>query len=259
LWLVSVPGDEQLDAWAGVFPNLIDRVFGRKVLTWKFFMRSCLASILAVTMSVAAEVLLDGRQWLIDEVGISDYFAINFLMFLSFALVFNCVPDYLSVLISRYIVRAIARRPTASRISYFLILDTISTLLLANLSLAALAPIVGAASGYVVGDKTLHAAWFDLPRDYRYTIKELPHLMLFNPLNRAFVIASLFTSIWVWLYVFASVAIRILHKVRFVWDNLLKILDIEKKPLQAIGRAAGVMAGCGYLAAVGGVWLFEHL
>jgi hypothetical protein len=74
-----------------------------------------------------------------------------------------------------------------------------------------------------------------------------------------FVVASFFTSIWVWLYVLASVAIKMLHKVRFIWIKIVPFVDIENKPMTAIGRVAGLLAGAAYAVALGGVWLYQHL
>lgn len=46
--LKKIRGDKQVDSWVHVFPDLINRVFGLKALSWKFFFRSCIASFLAV-------------------------------------------------------------------------------------------------------------------------------------------------------------------------------------------------------------------
>src|ERR1700733_2783974 len=52
LWLhmANVPSNESIDSWANVFPKLIDRVFGTRALSWKFILRSCFASLIAVTV-----------------------------------------------------------------------------------------------------------------------------------------------------------------------------------------------------------------
>lgn len=86
----------------------------------------------------------------------------------------------------------------------------------------------------------------------------LPHFFVFtNPL--AIVLySSLFTSVWVWLYVGTIFAIKLLHRVRSIWVKLTPYLDIEKKPLVAIGRVAGLLAGAGYAVILGFIWIGRH-
>jgi hypothetical protein len=249
MWLVSVPGDEQIDAWAGVFPNLIDRVFGPKALSWRFFLRSCIASFVAIALVTILGVIMYGPDWIFGN-GLE--FLSDHALALALALgctgvgtlIANCIPDYLSVLVSRYFVGAMRRNPRGFRIFLLLIADTISTV--------------------IVADAGMWALHFIVDHIFRGTSWQANGFVDFNGLltrgmYRNVFLASLFTSVWVWLYVLASVAIRILHKVRFLWTKLLPVLSVEDKPMQAIGRVAGLMAGCSYLALLGAVWLFKHL
>jgi hypothetical protein len=100
MWLVDVPGDEQIDAWASVFPNLIDSIFGPKALSWKFFFRSCIASILAIVILTSSMLLLEGSSWFENE----EYFKAVLTFELIAAFIVNLVPDYFSIVISRFIV-----------------------------------------------------------------------------------------------------------------------------------------------------------
>jgi hypothetical protein len=251
LWLVSVPGGEQIDAWAGVFPNLIDRIFGRKALSWTFFLRSCVASFVAIAFVSILGAIMYGPDWIFGY-GFGylshDSQSLALALTLGFtgvgALIANCIPDYLSVLVSRYFVGAMARNPRGFWIFLLLIGDTISTLIVADAAMWAL---------HLIIDHVFRGtSWMEMG------LVDFFGLLTLGMYRNLF-LASLFTSIWVWLYILASVAIRILQKLQFVWVKLVPILDVEKNPMQAIGRVAGVMAGCGYLAQLGGVWLFEHL
>jgi hypothetical protein len=73
-----------------------------------------------------------------------------------------------------------------------------------------------------------------------------------------FFYSSFFTSVWVWLYVVSSVLIRMMQKVRRLWAEVLPFLEIEKKPLVAIGRVAGILVGSAYATVLGIVWLGHH-
>ncbi|HUA93765.1 MAG TPA: hypothetical protein VL991_14425 [Terracidiphilus sp.] len=256
-WLMNVPGEEELDTWAGVFPNLIDRVFGVRAVSWKFFWRSCVASIVAVAVVFTIFATHYGFFWLLQQTGVGGPVESLVRYFIT-ALLLNCVPDYFSVLISRFVVRTMARNPTALRISSLLILDIVATLVVASLSLflwtILINILVDVLSGHPV--KAVAAYFVAHPRVFAHllygsTFELVP--------TRIFVIASLFTSVWVWLYVLASAAIRILHKARFLWFKVVPFLSVEDKPMMAIGRVAGLIGGCSYLTGLAGLWLYQLL
>jgi hypothetical protein len=144
-----------------------------------------------------------------------------------------------------------ARRATKLRIILLLLLDAVSTILLAYLTLVAVGWIFDVTVGILVYGKVVG----DLIGGFGTIASALRE----NPGTRIFVFASLFTSIWVWLYVLASVSVRGLHGILSTWKKILPVLDIEKKPMVAIGRVAGLIAAVGYLAVVGGLWALHHL
>jgi hypothetical protein len=93
LWfhLADVPSDGRIDSWGTVFPELIDRVYGVHAFSWKFFLRSCLSSIIATLLFA----LIYGRivlPHLLDTSEISDTFlygAAFTLVYVILALAFN--------------------------------------------------------------------------------------------------------------------------------------------------------------------------
>lgn len=258
-WLKSVPGEEQINAWASVFPNLIDRVFGRRALSWKFLFRSCIASVAAVTITTTLEAVVYGRGAFPTAKNWNVF--VNFAYYCALSFPINGVPDYLSLVFSRFIVRQMAKRPTAPRVSFLLLLDAVASAGIALAALLFVAPYLTLFTAYGWKDIYSHNVHEMLTNDL-YTAKV--YLLAlgsaeYGPFLRIYVIASLFTSIWVWLYVLASVAIRILHTVRFMWLKLLPLLSINDKPMQAIGRVAGIVAGFGYLGLLAAVWLLKQM
>ena len=257
-WLKNVPGDKQIDAWARAFPNLIDRVFGSRPLSWKFMLRSCVASLIAVGCVTFIFTLFTHHS-LSNLFEIDNPNEIPIVVFMS--LVTNCVPDYLSLLISRFIVRQMLRHNAPASVFVLLLVDTVLTTIIALVSVftAMMLTLYSVVEGSVYGGL----------RDFTQLSVQpntIPLIGLLNPRHFAedpmfaiFFLASFFTSVWVWLYVLASVAIRVLHKGRFIWVKIVPALSIEDKPMQAIGRVAGLMAGCGYLILLGGIWLYHHL
>jgi hypothetical protein len=254
-----VPGQAQTNAWASVFPSLIDRVFGNRALSIKFFLRSCIASIVAVALilmimiTVFGRRLTGGEHWAAYE---------NLAYFLWLALPINCIPDYFSLLFSRFIVRRMAIRPSPIRVFALLVLDSLVSLAIPIASIGMIAPYLRVFG--LLGAIDVHA--------YGYREQVSMFLMVFTswvraliepdgwgPFLRLYLFASLFTSIWVWLYVAGSATTRILHSARSLWGKVLPFLSIEDKPMQAIGRVAGLLAGLAYVAVLAGIWLIQHI
>lgn len=255
-WLKNVPGDEQIDTWVNIFPKLIDHVFGPKALSWRFFLRSCVATLLAVFVALGLSILSYGLSQIDSDFGAISGTVIPIALI--FALIANCLPDYISVLVSRFVVRQMTKNAAGWRIGLLLIFDTCSTLTFAYLSMFVIELLAGLILGFGFSlslRETLNVEFHQIVPTFRNTFQAA----IDSPSVRSFFFASLFTSIWVWLYVLASVAIRIAHRVRFVWIKLLPFLSVDDKPMQAIGRVAGLMAGCGYLALLSGVWVIQHL
>jgi hypothetical protein len=181
--------------------------------------------------------------------------------YLWLALPINCIPDYFSLLFSRFIVRRMAIRPTPSRVIVLLMLDSAVSLFIPIAAIAMIAPylrifgLLGAVDVYAYGFREQIALFLTVVASYTSALIEPGG---WGPFLRLYLLASLFTSIWVWLYVTGSATIRILHSARAFWVKLLPFLSIEDKPMQAVGRVAGVLAGLTYLAALGGIWLLQH-
>ena len=68
---------------------------------------------------------------------------------------------------------------------------------------------------------------------------------------------SFFTSFWVWAYVGAGFGIRLLQRTKWIWALVVPYLNLEKEPMRAIGRVAGVLASAVYLLVVIALSLFH--
>ncbi len=248
--LNNAPSGEQLDSWATVFPRLIDHIFGERAISWKFCLRSGAASLIFISIVFVFEGRLYGHLM---------YFR-GWYAWLMIGLASNVAPDYCSLLVSRAVVRAMERRPTTKAIGALLIVDLI---------LGALFGMAGAVLYIIVlgiwsGPLTLGYMGYTPERFFT-----LRWLFEWDVIVRRFTLgsdiwlrllffSSLFTSIWVWLYVLSIGIIKLLHKIRAVWIRLAPYLDIDKKPIVAIGRVAGLLAGAGYAAILGMVWIVRH-
>jgi hypothetical protein len=130
-WLTNVPGDAKLDSRATIFANLIDKVFGERALSFEFIMKSCGASLLAVLIVTFIFYRFGLVRSLLPSLRV--WFGIAFMA----ASVANFIPDYFSLLISRTIVRLMARKSTPIRITLLLIADTAMTGIVAALGVYA--------------------------------------------------------------------------------------------------------------------------
>jgi len=251
--LKNAPSDERIDSWATVFPRLIDRIFGERALSWKFFFRSCMASYIAVLSltflysRVHHQIFSLGSSAPIEAPTIIASVGATMLL----ASVMNVLPDYASLLVSRTIVRKMAIKPTASRILGFVILDTV-------LSIAVF--YVGLRICVVILDFKFNPPfhWSSFYNSSVMSTGDLWDIFTLTDSIGVFLYSSLFTSVWVWLYVVSIFAIRLLHGVRTIWAKVTPYLDIEKKPLVAIGRVAGLFAGAGYAVLLGFIWIGRH-
>jgi hypothetical protein len=62
MFLADVPSDDRIESWGNVFPQLIDRVFGPRALSLRFFFRSCVASLLALLIVTPPYYLIEGPR-----------------------------------------------------------------------------------------------------------------------------------------------------------------------------------------------------
>lgn len=66
LWLMCIESEEvgkSLQRWPTHFAALFDNVFGEKHLSWRCFLRSCIASVLAVVLCTAIFTQVAPGEW----------------------------------------------------------------------------------------------------------------------------------------------------------------------------------------------------
>ncbi len=111
-WILNLKAPEKMQNWPSMFANWFDRVFGDKHLSWKCFFRSCLASLAAVVLVTLIWVALRPQEIALvfrgfwhapSELGLIQLILLYFLAL-------NLLPDYISLLETRYIIRLMAKR-----------------------------------------------------------------------------------------------------------------------------------------------------
>jgi hypothetical protein len=243
-WLKGLRLDTGTKSWTALFPTLIDRIFGQRALSLKFILRSCIASTFAL-FTVALFWFRAEGDTLRDVV--SAGFTTAFYAWLVGAAA-NFGPDYVSLLISRWMVKVMARHPNPL---------PVSALLLADLGLTALNAILSVFVGLFVW--AWSTDWSHPAIAAYYSFEKLVSLEwtglvkapgLFGFLTEMMLIcffAAFFASVWVWLYIMSAVLIRMLYGMQIFWQLLLPFLNIDEKPLGSIGKVAGLLAGTLYI------------
>ena len=124
-WLRQVDPVNTTEHWPRTFIAIFDSVFGEHHLSWRCIWRSCAASLIGVAI-----LTLVWASFHPDE---AFYFFATFdvaggLLILGlWAVMFNLVPDYLSLLETRYVLRWMGPKPSALRVCALLAFDVIAT------------------------------------------------------------------------------------------------------------------------------------
>ena len=219
-WLRSGVSEVENSDWPTIFGEIFDAVFGERHLTFSCFWRSSIASAFAVTVMAflvtAVTPDLWWRHWEIHHWG-----GIILLLAMGFIPI-NLVADYVSLVETRWIIRQM-QSGGVFRWTLLLALDFLLTLLIFVF-------VLGCMLAWLDNDDL----WGELVIASIYALDSFgfiddPHLNHdgFISFLSIFLYSTLFTSIWVWAFYLAGLAIRTLEWVA-------RPLDLESKPLHSI-------------------------
>jgi hypothetical protein len=246
------------DAWSNQLVRIFTKIFGERHFTWKCFGRSCLASLFAVCMGIALWMTTRTYEQLMESLSGSFvsfeeepalYPKLAPTDFAVFVVLLNCVPDYFSYMKTRVILRWMSNSDRVVHIFLFACLDTVSTVLLFAVGGLIMTFLIVAISWLVLSSHELEAfvpAFSEFLNVLVYYLthstRELP------PLGIVFY-ASLFVSVWAWIYASAAFITRFIVNVfpralpKIVW-----FFDVDGHPIRSFGCIAGIIVFCGALA-----------
>ncbi len=216
-----VSGSKHGDAdnrWPATFGVVFDRVFTEKHLSWGCFWRSSVASVLAVVLMTAILSVVNssvrnelwGDPRVIVAIGVGSG-------------IFNLFPDYLSLLETRFVLRRMAKGGAGLfKLLGWLIFDAVVTLGIITTAVLALVLILGG----------------DLVDVVEFIVPSL--LSIFGVQNvfalwGIFLYSTFFTSVWVWLYAFSGIAVRLVYRAKGIQTFVDKHLDVATRPLSVMG------------------------
>src|SRR5437764_13764976 len=79
---------------------------------------------------------------------------------------------------------------------------------------------------------------------------DLKYALEFLGFPSVFLYASMFTSIWLWLYAGSGFILKAARRFDIGFEWFISKADIEKRPLQSIGLVAGALVAIVYWSAV---------
>jgi hypothetical protein len=223
--------------WPDTFAKMFDRVFGSRHLSWRCFFRSSIASwaSLAIVLIGAFTFGSAPLRSLGPTLKLTQSIIVVSILY---GLLFNVLPDFLSLLESRLVLFLMKQAKSGLVILGLLILDLYITAVIATFTaLIGLETLALSEAKkqwlnpILMGDRG-DDLWFALTRPFhplrRYT---LPVVLWYVP--------AFFTSVWLWLYAGSGFVLKALRRfdLGFEWFN--RRFDVDKKPVQAIGVIAG--------------------
>lgn len=213
------------------FIEAFDRIFGDRHLTRRCFLRSCVASILTVFVMTVVWAVLDPTSWLeyLLAEGKSD--AIFFILFA--ALILNLVPDYLSLLETRWILRIVAHAGV-KKLIVLLVLDVIITGAIFVSGMGIIVILIGYSEGYPTGvvefvDDMLEFLSACILAGKAGETSLTPGIFFYS---------TYFTSVWFYLFVASNIATKFLYSLGRVGNRVMGLLKVEEKPFQSMGLIA---------------------
>ncbi len=214
LWLW---GERQFE-WAAMFSRSFDAFYGKKHLSWRCFIRLSLVSIAAVALLTYFFLMSNSGQDM--PIARDPYLALGF--FLALGAILNVVPDYLSLIETRWLLRNFEKVHGFRWQCLFVLADLVFTATIIVVSLRIFE------HGLLLG------------------VDEAPtsiiELIAFFSIFSIFFYSSFSSSLWV-LAFFLSFGF-----VKFVnWVGVSKYLDVEHSPEKQIALAGSVIVFIGLM------------
>lgn len=236
-WLLHLTFEDRFINWADTFSGAFDSIFGTRHFSWKCFLKSSVASMVAVLIISLfwGFVRPEQLEMLIE----SDEFWFNLSGIFIIAAILNLLPDYLSLLESRYIISRLRKSSSFSKQIMLLTLDLVVTFAIGFIAFLA-----------------LWGAFGSNPIDGFISIV-LPLSIERNgePSWGIWFYSTFFTSIWIWLYILSGFLISIQKFARLAIRRFRWFFDIEKKPFISLGGIAIILITVAYMIIIPVAWL----
>lgn len=239
------------ETWPTIFADLFDHVFGKRHATWKCFRRSSVASIIAFGVMILIWAQLRPEE-LRKTLIILDFTTVAAITFL-FLLV-NLIPDYFSLLETRYVIRRMGQTQSGFKILAFLALDVLATTLIFLASMGLIVAVIDTSTFFILKFQGEDLSFWIFVGETLFTVfaELVTHGIVLATRGEAGVswgvalYTTFFTSVWVWLFALAWGAMRLATRIKPGIRFLIWALPIQDYPIRSIGLAIGALACISY-------------
>lgn len=226
-WIRSRDPLAVLQAWPATFGEMFDSIFGRRHLSLRCFWRSWAASVTSVLI---VGVFYIGRHWEYHQTFVWNLLGSSvWTPIVLFTIVLNCIPDYVSLLKTRWLMGRMAAATPLPRLARMLVLDLALTACIAVCAVYFANIAMWGLFGPWSGEELAFAMF--LARGW------LLSAVTFRSETAAWFYATFFTSAWLWVYVVSAFVLRVARLALWIGGTL----DIDSKPLAAIGFVAALL------------------
>ncbi len=254
-WLKTTDPAKVAAGWLSTFVQIFDRVFSEKLLSWRCFRRSCIASMAAVLVVTLYWAASRPREVLaIFTAGQAVDAALSYIVL---TLMLSLLPDYVSLLKSRKLIGWMNRSPRPRRLISGVALDLLGTVTLVALAWH---------FHLLLKLSVLHGSEYPRGLLFRLPIY-LTVMVIFGSFSLSaapgytpwgiWPWATLFTAAWATLY---AVAGALLILARYLGIGLSGVrwgLDVDGKPIAALGVGSMVVVAVLYLLALLAHWVVK--
>jgi hypothetical protein len=254
-WLLQEHFAERAAGWPEAFGRLFDAVFTEDHLSWTCFRRSAVASVLVVAAGILGIYAFGnwapGRALAQNNyLGVEGAVTVSgpaFAMMVGYVAMANVVMDYASLFQTRWVLGRMAETERTSLYVVYLLVDVLLTLaLLVGFLVLFFAPFTVVVAELVTGDGfTSFAAWVDSFQ--RIVTGEVGKALSGQARPVSVIFASTFvTSMWIWLYMGASLLLRALRPILEGLEVLKRVIDVRNRPAAAMGLLLAVVVSVGF-------------
>ena len=243
-WLVREDRKSRVSNWPDSFKSLFDAVFTNRHFSWTCFLRSVLASaIIVVTLLLGMVAFGVMSFYEIAELTPTGSVVLSVIAAVAFIVLLNSVVDYVSLYQTRWLIGKMAMTGRTAVHVGLLALDAVLTAAIFVYSVSSAQLLAMAVQGFdLTMGNLLRAAFYDVPRFVYMWVMEGSEPVLWVVLSSTF-----FTSVWIWLYALAGVAMRgTLSLFRGV-DVMRNLFNVEERPIHALGVMLAVLTTGAFL------------
>lgn len=238
---------KEFDHWLLVVTTFFEIWFGKRHISLRCVVYSCITSLCSLFLFVTIHVLLN-LNFIVENIQIlkSSFYAI--LLLLSFGALMNLVPDYISLLETRLILEKInASRCSISKILFYLIFDFVLTSLIFWIYFILI--VASFVILFTNNRSILDAFYIGIPRwasivdAYNFNQDRDSGINI-----GVFLYTTCVTSIWIWIFISLSAVVLVLKKIDAIRRPFELFLNFRGEPVKSLGVVLGIFSALAYWA-----------